>query len=162
MEDIISTFHIDWKLMIAQTVNFVLVLAIFYYFAAKPLRKLMKDRTQEISGGLEDAKKNSELLEQTKEEYEGALNKARTEAVVILEKGKKEAQTQREQMVVDTKQEVARMIEKGKRDLETEKNKMVQDAKSELASLVMSATERVVGKKPVPLDAETLKKLNNL
>jgi F0F1-type ATP synthase membrane subunit b/b' len=46
MEELITTFHIDWKLMIAQIVNFGLVFALLYWLAAKPLSKLMKDRTK--------------------------------------------------------------------------------------------------------------------
>ena len=56
MQELITTFHIDWKLMIAQIVNFGLVFTLLYWLAAKPLSKLMKDRTKEITDGLDNAK----------------------------------------------------------------------------------------------------------
>lgn len=162
MSEFVSTFHIDWKLMIAQTINFLLVVGIFYYFAAGPLRKLMKKRSAEIAGGIKDAKKNAELLTQTKEEYQNALNKARSEGALILAENKKLAEGEKEQMLEDTRNKVQTMIEQGKKELETEKAKMVSDAKREIASLVVSATERVVGQKPVALDESIIKELNNL
>src|SRR3989344_2650788 len=70
MDEFIATFHMDWKLMLAQAVNFGLVFLVFYLLAAKPLSKLMKDRTGEISKGLDDAKKSNELLQKATEEIE--------------------------------------------------------------------------------------------
>ncbi|MEJ0002153.1 MAG: hypothetical protein WDN09_03200 [bacterium] len=76
MDEFISTFHIDWKLMLAQAVNFGLVFVALYLIAAKPLRKLIQDRGQEITTGLENAKQNAEMLANTKKEYDAALQKA--------------------------------------------------------------------------------------
>ena len=55
MDSIISTFHIDWKIIIAQAINFVIVFAVLYFYALKPLSKLMKERSEKISQGLDDA-----------------------------------------------------------------------------------------------------------
>src|SRR3989339_168099 len=69
MNEFIATFHIDWKLMIAQIINFALVFFVFYLLAAKPLGKLVKNRTEEIQMGLSDALKSRELLQKASEEY---------------------------------------------------------------------------------------------
>ena len=60
MESIIKTFHIDWKLMIAQIINFAIVVGIIWYFAIRPLIKKMTERTKTIEKSLEDAKKIEE------------------------------------------------------------------------------------------------------
>jgi F-type H+-transporting ATPase subunit b len=147
MEEFVKTFHIDWKLMIAQIINFGLVFLVFYFLAAKPLRKLMKDRTEEIEGGLVNAKTNEELLKATKKEYESALQKARLEADAIFNESKKEVVKKREEMLENAKKEVATMIDAGKKSLEQEKTKMVNDAKNELASLAILAAEKVMQEK---------------
>lgn len=144
MEEFVQTFHIDWKLMIAQIINFGLVFLVFYFLAAKPLRKLMKERTEEIEGGLTNAKTNEELLKATKTEYESALQKARLEADAIFNESKKEVVKKREEMIENAKKEVAVMIDAGKKSLEQEKTKMVNDAKNELASLAILAAEKVM------------------
>lgn len=144
MEEFVETFHIDWKLMIAQIINFGLVFLVFYFLASKPLSKLMKDRTEEIETGLQNAKSNEELLKVTKKEYDEALQKARIEANTIFNESKKEAQKKREEMIENAKKEVAVMIDAGKKSLEQEKTKMVNDAKNELASLAILAAEKVM------------------
>ncbi len=98
MESIVSTFHIDWKIIIAQAINFGVVFAVLYIFALKPLSKLMAERAEKIAKGINDAKTNASVLEKTQKEYEDVLIKARTEADVIFQQGKKEAEIKKTQI----------------------------------------------------------------
>ena len=153
MNEFLNTFHIDWKLMIAQLINFGIVFLAFYFLAAKPLRKLMQDRGEAISKGLDDAKTNAEVLDKTSKEYEEVLAKARKEANKIFQDGKKEAEDKKNKMLEQAKAEVAGIIENGKKTLQSEKIKMVEDAKKEIVSIAMIATEKLISSK---------KDLNNL
>ena len=147
MESIISTFHIDWKIIIAQAVNFGVVFLVLYIFALKPLSKLMAERSERIAKGVDDAKTNSVLLEKTRQEYENALAQARVEANKIFQEGKKEAEAKRVVMLEEAKKEVSATIENGKKMLEAEKTKMVGEAKNEIINLAMQATEKLMKSK---------------
>jgi F-type H+-transporting ATPase subunit b len=147
MESIIETFHIDWKIIVAQAVNFAIVFVVLYVYALKPLSKLMGERADKIAKGIDDAKANSATLEKTKKEYEEILLKARAEAQKIFEEGKKEAMVKKENMISDAKTEVAGIIENGRKTLEADKVKMVEDAKKDLASLAMLAAEKIMAEK---------------
>jgi F-type H+-transporting ATPase subunit b len=153
MESIISTFHIDWKIIIAQAVNFGIVFVVLYLFALKPLSKLMAERAEKIAKGVDDAKSNSAILEKTRKEYETVLAQARIEANTIFQQGKKEAEAKKTLMLEEAKVEVAGIIENGKKSLEVQKVKMVEEAKKEIVSLAMLATEKLISNK---------KDLNNL
>ena len=147
MGSIISTFHIDWKIIIAQAINFGVVFVVLYIFALKPLSKLMAERSEKIAQGFNDAKTNATLLEKTAREYEDILIKARSEANKIFEDGKKEALNKKALMLEEAKNEVAGVIENGKKMLEAEKVKMVGEAKKEIISLAMLATEKLISNK---------------
>jgi len=144
MDSFIETFHIDWKIIIAQSINFIIVLFILYFLIVKPLKKLMKERSAHIEGGLHNAVANAELLANTKKEYDAVIANARGEAHEIFQEGKKEAENKKAEMLENTKAEVAKMIENGKKTLESEKNKMVEEAKAEIVSLVVKATEKLL------------------
>ncbi len=146
MESIVSAFHIDIKILIAQLINFGVVVFVLYRFAIKPLRKLMAERGVTIEKGLSDAKANAETLQKTEAEYEKALAEARKEASDIFAKGRKEAEVKKQEMLEDAKKEVAKVLAQGKSALEEEKRKMLDDAKKELVGLVASATEKVLTK----------------
>lgn len=153
MESIISTFHIDWKIIIAQAINFAVVFTVLYIFALKPLSKLMLERKEKIEKGISDAKSNSTLLDQTRTEYDKVLVKAKVEANDIFQEGKKEAEAKKSLMLENAKAEVALLIENGKKTLEAEKAKMVEDVKKEVVNLAILATEKLLKDK---------KDLNNL
>jgi len=147
MDSIISTFHIDWKIIIAQAINFGVVFVVLYIFALKPLSKLMTERSERISKGINDAKTNQALLEKTHAEYEEMLLKARVEANKIFQDGKKEAEVKKVLMLEEAKKEVSVVIGNGKKALEAEKIKMVEEAKKEIISLAMLATEKLLSSK---------------
>ncbi|HEY4513032.1 MAG TPA: F0F1 ATP synthase subunit B [Candidatus Paceibacterota bacterium] len=147
MDSIISTFHIDWKIIIAQAVNFGIVFLVLYMFALKPLSKLMKERSEKIGKGIDDAKTNAVVLAKTQAEYDEALIKAKSEANKIFQDGKKEAEAKKAAMLEEAKKEVDGIITNGKKILEAEKVKMVDDAKKEIVALTMLATEKLIKSK---------------
>jgi F-type H+-transporting ATPase subunit b len=147
MDSIISTFHIDWKIIIAQAINFGVVFVVLYFFSLKPLSKLMEERSEKIARGMDDAKVNAALVEKTRGEYNDALLKARAEANKIFQDGKKEAEKKKTEMLEAAKVEVTTVIENGKKMLEAEKMKMIEEAKKEIVSLTMLATEKILSSK---------------
>src|SRR3989338_805601 len=163
MESIINTFHIDLKIIIAQIFNFGIVFVVLYLYALKPLNKLMKERSEKIEKGINDAKSNAEILNNTKVEYQELITKARKEADKIFKEGKKEAETKKTLMLEKAKEEVAVMIENGKKSLENEKIKMVAQATEEITSLSVKIAEKILGSKiDGPFDEKTMKELNNM
>jgi len=147
MDSIIATFHIDWKIIIAQAINFGVVFVVLYIFALKPLSKLMAERSEKIGKGIDDAKTNAALLTKTQAEYDAMLAKAQVEANKIFQEGKKESEAKKTLMLEDAKKEVALVVENGKKTLEVEKVKMVEDAKKEIVNLAMLATEKLISSK---------------
>ncbi|MFO7806922.1 MAG: ATP synthase F0 subunit B, partial [Candidatus Moraniibacteriota bacterium] len=77
MESLISNFHIDAGLLIAQVINFAIIFAALYFFALKPLLAVMKDRTKTIEKSLEDAKKAEENLAKAEEDYNKRIQDAK-------------------------------------------------------------------------------------
>lgn len=163
MESIINTFHIDYKIIIAQIFNFGIVFVVLYIYALKPLSKLMKERSEKIEKGINDAKSNAEILDNTKSEYEEVLVKARKEADKIFQEGKKEAEAKKILMIEKTKEEVAVMIESGKKNLENEKLKIISEAKEEITSLSIKIAEKILGSKiDGSFEEKTMKELDNI
>jgi len=146
MQSIISAFHIDIKILIAQLINFAVVIFVLYRFAIKPLNKLMSERSQTIEKGLTDARANAETLLKTQAEYDKALAEARKEAADIFSKARKDVEKKKQEMMEDAKKEVAKVLAQGTAALDEEKRKMLDDAKKELVGLVASATEKVLTK----------------
>ena len=144
MQDFINTFHIDWKLMIAQLFNFGIVFLAFYLLAAKPLRKLMQEREEKITKGISDAKESSELLQKASEEYKQNAIKLRQVSIDSQKELTKELDKLRVKNLDKIKADNNEWAKKRKEQMEIDKKSLVESAKSEIISLAMLATKKVI------------------
>ena len=147
MKEFITTFHIDWKLMVAQLFNFGVVFLAFYLLAAKPLRKLMKERGEVISKGLNDSKKATELLQKAAEEYKEntiKLRKISADAQKELGEDLKKLRAENlERIKIDNDEWTKKRI----MQMELDKKTLLESAKNELASLAILAAEKIMAEK---------------
>lgn len=144
MDSIISTFHIDWKIIIAQAVNFSIVFTVLYIYALKPLGKLMAERGEKIETGINNAKKSSILLQKASEEYKQNTIKLRAMAVDAQKELKKELEQLRKDNLDKIKADDDEWTKKRIAQMEIDKKALVEGAKSELVSLAMLATEKLI------------------
>ena len=77
MEELVKTFHIDAGLLLAQLVNFLIVLVVLYKFAYKPILKTLNDRTGKIEKGLKDAEDAQIKLAEMEKKEKEILTKAK-------------------------------------------------------------------------------------
>ncbi|MEK7071633.1 MAG: ATP synthase F0 subunit B [Patescibacteria group bacterium] len=147
MEGIITTFHIDWKIILAQAVNFGIVVAVFYFFALKPLTKIMSDRAEKIARGIKDAKDSEELLKNAATEYEKNTIKLQQMAIDAKKELNKDLEDLRLKHLEQIKQDNQEWVEKRKQQLEIDKRTLVESAKSEVASLAMLIVEKITAEK---------------
>ena len=147
MQSIISTFHIDWKIIIAQAVNFAVVFVVLYIFALKPLNKLMSERSDKIKKGMNDAKANAALLEETKKLSDEILLKSKTESNKIYQEGKKELEKLRAENLDKIKNDEAEWQKKRIKQMEIDKKTIVESVKEDIVSLAMLAAEKMIADK---------------
>jgi len=156
MDGIIETFHLDIRLLVAQMINFAIVISVLYYFALKPLMKVMEERTNKIEKSINDAKKIEEKLEKTDHEYKEILAGAKKEAGEIVEKSIALADEKRKEMLDKAKIEIGAVINEEKAKMQTEKANVLKEIKKEVASMVVASLEKVLDKN---LDDKTDKEL---
>jgi len=158
--DILNLFGVDWRLMLAQLVNFVIVVVILWWFALKPLTATMKKRSDEISRGLTDAEAAAKKLKEVELEVKAKLQEGRVEADQILDNAKKQADLSRQENIAKTKEEVGNLIKKAKEQIQNEKDAMVTEAKGELAQVVVVALEKILsGAEAKDLDKKYISKV---
>ena len=153
---IIGMFGLNWKLFLAQLVNFAIILFILWKFVFGPVIKGMQDRTKKIEDSLND----SDRIEKEKTEFETwkqqEMTKARSEAGMIIGQAKETAETTKQNILEQAKTEQNALVEKAKQQLEAEKQKVVLEAKSEIANMVVASTEKILRAK---LDSKADSKL---
>lgn len=160
MEGIIETFHVDVKLLLAQAINFGIVFSVLYFFALKPLMKVMKERTNKIEKSLDDARQIEDKLVQAKEEYNVIVAQAKREANEILEKANKSAEEKKKEIVAKSKEEIGQVINQEKAKMQTEKAQILKDIRKDVSSLIADSLEKILEEKvDAKKDKELIKKV---
>lgn len=142
--EILKLFGVDWRLMVAQLVNFGIVVAVLWYFAIRPLTKTMHQRSREISKGLDDAKLATERLAEVEREIKSKLQETKKMAANILEEAKKNGDNARQVSLEKTKQEVESLINKAKEQIGNEKEVMIEQARQAVGALVVDALRKIL------------------
>jgi len=108
-----ESLGLDVKLLLAQVVNFTILLVVLSKLLYKPLIKMIDERNKKISDSLENSKKIEEMLKQIEEKevkaMEGAREKAKSEKESIIAL----AQSEREEILNSAREQAKRELEKG-------------------------------------------------
>ncbi len=160
MESLISTFHIDFGLLVAQLVNFAIVFAVLYFLAFKPLVKVMSDRSEKIAKSLQDADEIEKRLTLSLKEKEEIIIAARKQANDIIEEAGRRGEENRAELVAKAREEVGQVINNEKAKLIRDKAETLKEIKKEVADLVVLTVEKLLNEKMTSaLDSELIKKL---
>ena len=125
------TINLFWVLVSA--INFLLLLAIIWMFAFKPLAKTLDDRKAAIEQGLKDAEQARRDRESAEAERVATLAEARREANDILARAQKVAQESRDADIAATRDELERMRVRATAEIEAEKTRAIADLRTEVA-----------------------------
>jgi len=147
MSELLTKLGIDWKLLIAQIVNFLVLLFVLWKFAYGPVLGMLDKRQKKIEKGLKDADEAHKKLVESEEKQKEILRKARTEAKDIVEKAHQQAEKSKSEIADEAKAQAEKIISGARVEIETEKAKSIAEIKSEIGGLVIAATEKIIGEK---------------
>lgn len=131
--------------LIAQIINFLILVAILTKVAYKPLMKTLEERQSKIAGSLETAENEKKAAEQLRREHQEQLNSARAQAQAIVEKAVKLAEESKEEILAEARAEHARMLKNARDEIAREQEKALAELRSEVVSLSMAAATKIIG-----------------
>lgn len=130
---------LDWRLLLSQAANFIILLIVLRVFAYKPILKLIKDRRARIEEGLEKAEEADRRLDQANEMVAGKMKEADQQAMAVLRatesKSKEleaklleEAKRKQAEVLASTDQLIQGKAQEAKKAMEAEAARMVKEA----------------------------------
>ena len=143
--EIFTKLGLDHKLIIAQIVNFVLLLVILQRLAYKPVLKILKDRTEKIEKSLKQAKKIEEELKNTEETKIAEIKKAKEESQEIIKEAYETSEKRSQESIERTKAKTQEIVEKAKQEIKAEKENSVQEAKKEITDISIRIARKIIG-----------------
>lgn len=137
-------------------VNFSIFFFLILKFAAKPIAKGLKARSESIQNNIDNAAKANEEAKRILAESQEKLNSAQQEMAKIVSTGR----TQAEELIRKATDEADKVkhvkVEEAKTEIERSKAAAIKELRTEVAGLVVMATEKIIGE---TLDKEKHHKL---
>ena len=142
--ELISKLGIDWKLLVAQIVNFFILLFVLYKFAYKPVLEMLEKRSKTIEKGIHDAKASEERLKEIEQTRRKILDEASREVGKLLEKAKADAEAMKKDLMAAASEQAEDLLRRTKALVAEEKEKMTEDVKKEVAKFIILATGKIL------------------
>ena len=154
--EILEKFGVEPVLLLAQIVNFAILLFILKRFLYKPILKVLEERKNKIETSMKQSEQIQKKFEEMGVKQQEILDNARKESGQIIDGAKSEAKTLASQIQIEASNQAQLSLKRAQETLALEKQKMVSEAKKEIVSVVTAATQRVISKVMTKKDKDTL------
>src|SRR2546425_2818627 len=143
-----SPFDINGGVIIWTVVIFVILLALLWRLGYPSLLRMVEERERRIQKQLEDAEKANAEAQRLLEEHKKQIAAARNEAQEILAKAKTVSQKERETLLAKAREEYDALLNRARKDIDTEKEKAILALRREAVELSIAPAARVIEANP--------------
>ena len=143
----LANLGIDGKLLLAQVVNFAILLWVLKRYAYKPMLDMMDARSAKIEKGLSDAENATKKLAEIEQKEKEVLGAAQAEGKQILAAAEESAKKRDAAKLAETEAQVKKLLADAEAKMTADQAKMLAEAKGELAETVLLAVEKILREK---------------
>ncbi len=144
MEQLIAVFGIDWRELLAQTFNFVVLLGVLSYFLYTPVMKALDERTAKIAKGLADADAAAAARAATEAERSSVIKEAQHSAEMVAARAEEEGKRERAAIVKSAEARAEALIVEARAQAEESARSRLKQSEQEVARTAVLAAEKIL------------------
>ena len=144
MQEILSAFGIDWRLITIQVINFALLLIGLRYFLYTPVLSMLEKRKQVIEKGLTDAAEAARSLKDADKEKAGIVKAAHDEAAAVALRAKAHADERTAALLHEAEEKKMRILEEAKKAGVELQDRLYKESEAEIARTALLAAEKIL------------------
>jgi len=156
MSELFSQLGIDWKLLLAQGVNFVILLFVLTKFVYKPLMKMVEERKKKIELGIKGGEKAEHIIKEAEEEKVGIIREADTQAIGIISEAEHTAQKKAQEIGLQADKKARGILREAMLMAERKEKEEMEKVSAEAKKLVKEAIIKTVQLKPEQVDEKLI------
>ncbi len=146
MEEIAHSLGIEWKLLIAQIINFGILAFVLFKLVYKPLLKVLDERTEMVRDAAEKSSSIDARLAEIKELEEKVLAEARANGAKLIKDAEISAKELRNKLEIDAHTHAEKIVKEAEARILADQNKRDAEIRKEIVSVVATAIESTVGR----------------
>ena len=132
-------------IVLAQCLNFILLIVVLRVIAFKPIMKVLDQRKERIAKGLEDARNAEARLANIETDYDKRMGEARADGQKVVAEMTASAEKQAQAIVAKANEDAARIRSQSQEEADLERNKALADLRSQIVALSIAATNKLIG-----------------
>lgn len=148
MTELLHNFGVDWKLLLAQVVNFAILFFLLKKFAYKPVLAMLRKRTEEIRQGFAMRAEAEKTLGEIEEIKTKAAQEAQEEALALVKRAEETAGQRKDEIVSDALARGEMLVAEAKQKAGKEVEKMEVAVLEEAEVLVREGIKQVLRRIP--------------
>ena len=146
IQQIASTFGVDWPHLIAQMISFAIVCILLHRFAYKPILKILEERRLQIAQGIAETAKIRAELAEAEAKCRDIILQANGEATKLIEEAHTAASRVQQQETQKAIAAAEQILIKSREAAAQEHARMLLELKHEVGQLVVQAATMLTGK----------------
>lgn len=146
MGELLEQLGIKPLSLLAQIVNFGILLLILWRFLYKPMLKVLGERRNRIDKSIKDAEQIEADLESSRTKAQEIVTDANERATKVMHSVEREAEAKRTEKLRSAEAEGAQIFKRAEESIKEERASLKRQLQAETLTLVTQATERVVAK----------------
>jgi F-type H+-transporting ATPase subunit b len=144
MNELFTTFGINWKLLVIQAVNFSVLLGALSYFLYAPLMKILDERREKIAEGVRAADAAEQRLSHAKAEADGIVGGATLQAESLVASARSSATERGAEILKAAEMRADGVMKDAAARAEEAKRKALSESEREIAKAAMLAAEKIL------------------
>lgn len=142
--------------LLAQLVNFGILLGILYLVAYKPIMKMLDERANRIKESMEQTEVIKDKAEKAEEEIAKQLKEAGRQSQAVIDRGVRTGEEMRQKAQEEAKKEAEALLARARNEIRRERDGVIDDLRREFADLTILAAGKVIDR---TLDREAHRQL---
>ncbi len=144
MQALLDAFGINGSLLLAQAVNFGILLIALSYFLYKPILNMLDARQKKVAQGVQDAELAAEKLASADSVAAALVSTAETEADGIVAGARETAGSEKTRILKEAETRAAAVAADADARAKETAAKVLRDSEKEVARLAVLAAEKVI------------------
>ncbi len=157
MTELAHTLGIDWRLLLSQAVNFLLLLIVLRAFVYKPVLKLLKERKERIEEGIAKAKEADARLEGANVMLKEKMREAEDRSLEMLRETEMRAKKVEEKLLGEAHLKEEAVLKNAELMAEEKKAEADVHIREKAVELVKQAIAKTVEMDPKHIDEALIK-----
>lgn len=140
----ISALGINLPSLVAQLINFTILLVLFSWLFRKFVFPMLDERKKRIEEGLQASEEAKQQLASTEQQVAEEIAKARQEAQGLVAQAQQASARIQEEGRQAARAETEQILERARAEIQLERDAAINELRREFADITISAAEKVI------------------